>query len=144
MPERIPSDHPSVSTVRAKVERRGSTRRPKLRIPGEHRGAFPVGETVRLVVDGSEYHARIDDGGDAMAIRGAYDNARIARRSVDGTDRLAEWIRAADIGFGRSVLVDVVVPEFRYGVREPGASAVDDASEPQAEGLRDMDERPDG
>lgn len=39
------------------------------------------------------------------------------------------------IDIGRSVLVDVIIPDDRYGVREPGLLAVYDASQPPRKSL---------
>lgn len=138
MADRVSSDHPSVHAIRATVERAGSTRRPEVRLPASDADRVPDG-VVRLVVDGREYRAPVD--GDV--IRGAYGNARLARER-DGTNRLAAWIDEHDLGFGRAVLVDVVVPEFRFGLRRPGEQAVYDASEPPDGGLRDIAEGLDG
>lgn len=139
MPERVPSDHPSVETARATLERRGRTRT-RLVLPADDR--FPAG-VVRLALDGQTYHAEIESGFDAdRKIDGAYDNARLARERT-GEDRLEAWRSSAKIEYGRSVLVDVVEPEFLYGVREPGERAVYEAIESPNESLaaiaRDLD-----
>jgi hypothetical protein len=128
--DRLPSDHPSVETVRATLARRGRTRS-RLALPADDR--FPLTPT-RLVLDGDTYHGRIESGEDGVEINGAYDNARLARER-DGEDRLEAWRRNAEIDHGRSVLVDVVEAGFLYGVREPGERVVYDAVESPDEGL---------
>lgn len=138
MAERVSSDHPSVETVRATVERAGGTRRPEVRLPEGELDERPGG-VVRLVVDDREYHAPVEGG----TIHGAFDNARLARERT-GTNHLAEWIRDRGIDFGRSVLVDVVVPGERYGARLPGEEAVYAAVDPPSRSLRDIAERLDG
>ncbi|EMA43239.1 DUF7112 family protein [Halococcus saccharolyticus] len=146
MPERIPHDHPSVETVRATLARRGRSSRPRLALPDDA-DRFPL-DTIRLVLDGETYHARVESGLDGdREITGAYDNARLARER-DGTDRLDEWRRSSGLDLGRSVAVDIVESGFLYGVREPGERAVYEATEPPDEGLaaiaQDLDGDPDG
>lgn len=138
--QRVPHDHPTVTTVRATLARSGGTTRPRIDIPADHRDRFPVGETVRVVLDGSTYHARIERAieGDGLRITGVFDNARLARTPGEGTNRLIEWYREHDVVFGRSVLIDVVVPAFTYGIREPGETATYDATEPPANSLREI------
>lgn len=122
MTDRVGSDHPSVTTVRGTLVRRGGTRRPAVEVPvGDD--APLSGGTFRLVVDGRERHAPVVERGDAVAFVGAYDNARRARER-DGTDHLAAWVEAESLDFGRSVLVDVVEPGEVYGLRLPGETAV--------------------
>jgi hypothetical protein len=138
--DRLPSDHPSIETVRATLARRGRTRS-RLELPADDR--FPL-TTTRLVLDGDVSHTRIESArDDGVEINGAYGNVRLARER-DGEDRLEAWRRAVDIDYGRSVLVDVVEPGFLYGVREPGERVVYEAVESPDEGLaaiaRDLDD----
>jgi hypothetical protein len=139
VPERLPSDHPTVETVRATLDRRGRTHS-RLSLPD---GDLFSLDTIRLVLDGDTYHAQIETNRKgSLVINGAYDNARLARER-SGEDRLEEWRDTSNIDYGRSVLVDVVEPGFLYGVREPGERAVYDAIESPDEGLaaiaRDLD-----
>lgn len=137
MPERIPHDHPTVETVRVTLSRYGRTRS-RLSLPDDDR--FPQ-TTTRLVLDNETYHTRIESG-DGPEIKGAYDNARLAREHT-GKDRLEGWRQSAEIDYGRSVLVDVIEPGFLYGVREPGERAVYEAVESPDDSLaaiaRDLD-----
>ncbi len=120
MPERIKSD--SVETIRATVERSGGTRRPEVHLPADHAGELP--ETpIRVIIGETEYHAPVVSRVEGVALRGAYANARRARER-DGTDHLVEWIDDRGIGFGRSVLIDLVVPGEEYGLRAPGEDVV--------------------
>lgn len=139
MADRVGSDHPSVTTVRGRLVRRGGTRRPAVTVPEEHRDAFPAEGTVRLVVDGRERHAPVAERGGTRAILGAYENVRRARER-DGRDRLAEWVDDRGIEFGRSVLVDVVEPGEVYGLRAPGEDAVYEVERGPAESLRSIAE----
>lgn len=138
MPERLPSDHASVRTVRGRIERSGGMRRPCLRLPADIDVA--PGDYVRVVLDGDQYHARVRDDSDGVVIRGAYDNRRLARDPESdvrdaaagesgadpqvATNRLVEWFEGADLSYDSAVEVDEVVPGFLYGVRVPGARTV--------------------
>lgn len=136
MPDRVTDD--SVPTVVGTLARAGGTRRLEVRLPPDAADQFPVGEVVRVVLDGSEYRTELAsraDGG--PTIRGVYDTPSQAR-SARGDDRLAAWIERHGLEAGRSVHVDVVEPEFKYGVRAPGESATYDAFEPPSEGLADI------
>lgn len=135
MAERVGSDHPSVTTHRGRLVRRGGTRRPAVELPAEERDALPADGTVRLVVDGHQRHAPVGDRGESRAIFGAYENARRARER-DGRDRLAEWVDARGLEFGRSVHVDVVEPGEVYGLRVPGEEAVYEVERGPTESLR--------
>jgi hypothetical protein len=124
MPDRIAADNPSVETIRATLAAAGATGRPRIAVPDESTESFPVGEVVRLVLDGRTRFARIDRAlDDSIEIRGAYDNRRRAR-DADGENRLVEWATGEGVEVGRSVLVDVVEVGELYGVRRPGANAV--------------------
>ncbi|WP_135820567.1 DUF7112 family protein [Halostella litorea] len=144
MADRIPSDHDSVTTVRATLGTAGSTRRPRVEVPADDAEQFPADEVVRLVVDGAERHARIETalGDDRRVIPGAYDAPRLARDPGDAPNRLLEWVDATDaVSVGGSVLVDVIEPEFKYGVRAPGERAVYEATESPDESLASIAER---
>lgn len=138
--DRIASDNPAIETRRATVARYGGTRK-RVEIPGD----VPTDEVVRLVLDGTTYHARIE-GGFADAdpyVAGASDTPEGAR-SGDGSDRLQEWLDSADRSPGSTVLLDVIEPEFAYGLRKPGEEAVYDAVEKPSDSLasiaRDLEE----
>lgn len=121
MTDRIQHDHSSIDSYRATVERAGRTDRPKVVLPEE---ITAPEAPVRIVLDGHVYRAVIEtDFGDVPEIRGAYDNARMAREQ-DGPNRLAEWFESSDLSFGRSVHLDVIEPGAHYGLRTPGESAV--------------------
>jgi hypothetical protein len=124
MPDRVAADNPSVETVRATLAAAGAIGRPRIAVPEDAVGSFPVGDVVRLVLGGRTRYARIDRAlDDSVEIRGAYDNRRLAREA-DGENRLVEWAEREGIDVGRSVLVDVVEPGELYGIRRPGTDAV--------------------
>jgi hypothetical protein len=139
--ERVPSDHPSVTTHRASLERSGGTRRPCLRLPDAV--ALAEGDVVRLVLDGDEFHAVVTGDTTGLVVRSAHDNRRMARER-DGENRFVEWASAVDRGPGDAVEVDEVVPGTLYGVRVPGARTVYSATEPPRDSLSAIADSLDG
>ncbi len=122
MTDRISSDDPSIENVRGELARRGATSRLAIRLAED---ALPTGDVVRIVLDGSERFARPQrDPGGGVTIPGIYDSPALARDPGAGDDRLQEWAGDRDLGFGRTVHVDVVEPGHRYGLRGPGEDAV--------------------
>lgn len=128
MADRVPSDHPTVTTHDGTLARQGRTDRPKVVLPAD--AGLPVGEVVRLALDGTERRARFERPtvGDGLELRGVYDTPDHVREPGSGTDRLAEWVADAGLAFGRTVHLDVVESGFRYGLRGPGERAVYDAT----------------
>ncbi|WP_338740832.1 DUF7112 family protein [Haloplanus salilacus] len=122
MSDRVASDGDGVTTYRARVARSGGTRRPCLRLPE----AVDLGEgdVLRLVLDGTEYHAPVRTDADGRLLRGAYDNRRLARTDGEGANRLVSWLRDTDRDPGQSVDFDEVTPGYLYGVRVPGTRTV--------------------
>lgn len=137
MGERVSSDHPSIDTFRASIERSGATRRPRLVLPPEAEAVVPT-EVVRLVFDGATYFVDVRAGQDGPVVNGAYDNPRLARSPGDGANRLPGWLEAIGLTAGRSVLFDVVVPETLYGVRAPGTTTVYETVELPPSSLSDI------
>ncbi|WP_336360664.1 DUF7112 family protein [Haladaptatus sp. ZSTT2] len=140
MADKISSDNPSVTEVRARLTRRGRTDRPSISIPEAYHDAFPVGEVVRLVLDGTQYHARIESplGSDGPEFHGAFDNARLARAAGEGENHLDAWVKSSGRSFDSSVLVDIVEEGFLYGIRKPGERAVYTAVEAPNSSLTDI------
>jgi hypothetical protein len=136
MPERVPHDHPSVTTLRAHLVRSGGTRKPCLRVPEEADAA--EGEVIRLVLDGIQRHARVLADSEGLLIRGAYDNRRLARQAGEGENRLLAWADEHDRGPGDAVDLDEVEPGFLYGLRAPGENAIYDATESPDSSLADI------
>ena len=139
MSERVSSDNPSVPAVRGTLVRAGGLDRPRIAIPADEVTHFPVGEVVRLVLDGHERFAPVERAlsGDSIELRGAYETPDGARNPADGTDRLGDWQDAHGVRFDGSVLVDVVEPDYRYGLRAPGERATYETGRPDA-GLADI------
>jgi hypothetical protein len=135
--ERVPSDHPSVTTHRASLERSGGTRRPCLRLPGATE--LEADDVVRLVLDGDEFHAVVTGDSSGLVVRSAHDNRRMARER-EGPNRLVEWADEVGRGPGDAVEVDEVVAGTLYGVRVPGARTVYSATETPRDSLSSIAE----
>jgi hypothetical protein len=138
MTQRVSSD--TTDTIRATLAQAGATNRPRIEISADDADAFPADELVRLVIDDTEYRARIERPltGDGRLIRGAYDTPRLARNPSDGDNRLVEWFAGSDRELGQSVLVDVVEEGFQYGLRNPGERTVYAATEKPNDSLADI------
>lgn len=145
MADRVSSAHPSVETYRATVERVGGTSRPRIRLPTAAGESVPTG-VVRLDLDGTLKHADVRSGREAEgpAIHGVYDTPRLARSSDERKNRLPTWLADAGVDIGHSILLDVVVPGFLLGLREPGSTRVYEAIDPPASSLSDLAEGLDG
>ena len=144
MADRISSDHPSVQTVRATLTE--TTTGVRIEIPSEDREAFSLENAVRVVLDGTERFARVERAltGEDAFIAGVFDSPGLARDPRGGTDRLPAWADDHGVRVGGSVLVDVVEPEFLYGLRAPGETAVYEAKEPPSDSLASIAENLEG
>ncbi|WP_121741724.1 DUF7112 family protein [Natronorubrum halophilum] len=138
MADRISSDHPSVRTVRSTCTETATGVR--LEVPADDRDAFPTDEVVRIILDGDELFARVERAltGDDLSIPGVYETPDQARDPTGATDRLATWVDDHDVSMSGSVLVDVIEPEFLYGLRSPGETTYYDAREPPSDSLSDI------
>lgn len=136
MTDRIRSDSPAVETIRATVARSGGTYRPEVRLPSDRGDELPA-DVARVTIDATEYYTPVTDGSGTVALRGAYANARRAR-TREGTDYLAEWTEDRGIEFGRSVLVDIVVPGEQFGLRAPGDGAIYEVRREPSTDLQDI------
>ena len=95
MADRLPSDHDAVETHRATVSQVGRMGRPQVAVPDSV--AVDEGEVFRVVLDGEEYHGRVETTLDGdRVIRRAADNARLVREG-EGENRLAEWFDDVDV-----------------------------------------------
>lgn len=143
MADRVPSDHPSVHTVRATLTE--TTTGYSLEIPAADADRFGADEVVRLVLAGEELFARAERPltGDGLVIPGVYETPGAARDPRDATDRLPDWAADQGVRAGGSVLVDVVEPSFLYGLRAPGRTAVYTAREPPSDSLSSIAENVD-
>lgn len=142
MTDRIPSDHATVTTLRAQVARSGGTRRPCLRLPDE--AALSGGDYVRLVLDGDECHARIQEDATGLLVRGAYDLKAEARDPAGAENRLVEWLQSVGREPDSVVEFDEVVDGDLYGVRVPGRRAVYRVQASPSGSLQDIADNLDG
>lgn len=132
MADRLPSDHPSIETVRARVERHGGGKR--LAVP---EAVLPANESVvRVVVDEETRFARLGAGRtDARWIVGLYETSRAAADPSAGTNQLESWLDEHERTVGSSVEVDVIEQDYCYGLREPGTRTVYRGIERSSTGL---------
>lgn len=146
MPDRIPSDHPTVESFDATLDSRGATDRLRVVLPDDVRDVLDVDEVLRLVVDGDECRSRVEEslGGD-LELRGAYHDPAAARDpTADDPNLLVEWIEHVGLDIGRTVHFDVVSDGLKYGLRAPGERVVYEATEPPSGSLATIAERVDG
>lgn len=120
--ERIRSDSEDVSTHDGTVVRHGAMRSQAVAVP---EGTVPTGEVLRISLGGDTHHGQFISVGDDERCLGVYATPDMAR-SGDGDDRLGPWLEAAALDVGRTVHVDVVVEDFKYGFRAPGETVVYD------------------
>lgn len=132
--DRISSENPAVETLRARVARH-SARRKRLDLPDD---SLPENEVFRVVIEGATYHAIVQSGfAEDPHISGVYETPDIARQG-SGTNRLQEWLDAVERSAGSSVLLDVIEPDFAYGLREPGEEVVYEAVEKPKDSLANI------
>lgn len=138
MADRISSDHPSVRTVRSTCVE--TTTGVRLEVPADDREAFPTDEVVRFVLDGEELFGRVERAltGEDLSVPGVYETPDRAREPGGATDRLLQWVDDRGVATGGSVLIDVIEPEFLYGLRAPGKTVYYDAREPPSDSLSDI------
>lgn len=124
MPDRIPSDHESLTSHRVHLGTVGGTRRLQLPLP-EALTCAP-GETIFLSLGEHGTYSCLDKSmtGDPV-IRGAYANRRLAR-DRDGDNEFRSWLRERDLTAGDVLVLDVLTAGFAYGLREPGTRVVYD------------------
>lgn len=126
-------------TVTGTLARAGGTSRRELRLPADASDDLPAGDVVRVVLDGTTYHAALSQTASGEpVVRGAYETPSMARDPRTADDHLAAWVDGHGLDAGRSVHVDVVETGYKYGVRVPGESATYDAVEPPRSSLADI------
>lgn len=130
VPARIPSDHDSIETLRATVERVGRTDRLKISLPSDADLGLDADDVVRLEIDDRTYHTRVETDFDGnREFRGAFRSPTLARDPDADRDHLSNWLDDAGVDTGNSVLVDVVTEGVQYGLRAPGTRAVYEAAD---------------
>jgi len=104
----------------------------------------PTGEVLRLVLDGSTRHARFEAFAGSVRATGAYDAPDLARSPGEGENRLREWVEDRGLATGRTVHLDVIEPEFAYGLRAPGEETIYDAPSKPDDSLASIAQSLDG
>ena len=138
MPDAIPSDHPTIESVRVECSRVGRTGRLQLLLPPAIE--LEDGDLVELTIDGDRTYARVGSTLDGeAAIEGAYANRRLAR-SGEGTNLLAGFLDEHGHGPGSTLVVDEVTAGYAYGLREPGSRVTYEPAEPPDSSLADIAE----
>lgn len=138
MADRLASENPSVHTVRATLSETATG--VSIAIPEDDRDAFPAGDVVRFDLDGHERFATVERAltGNDLSIPGIYSTPDGARDPRSETDLLPDWIDEHGARVGGSILLDVVEPDFYYGLRAPGETNYYDAVESPNESLADI------
>ncbi|MCL9816877.1 DUF7112 family protein [Natronocalculus amylovorans] len=143
MSDRLPSDSDAVETLRAEIIRLGSTRLRCLRLPEELTGELSTGDFVRVVLDGTERHARVETDANGPIIRALYET-KAAARAQRGDNALAPWLAGLKREEGDGVAFDRVVSGQLYGIREPGKRAVYTVRQGPRDSLASIAEKLDG
>lgn len=133
---RLPSDHDEIETHRAVVVRRGGTRRPAVRLPGEFNQM--CGLMIRLYLSGDVYYTQPVKTTRGALFRGAYDNRRLARTPDEGENRLVSWLNDHTLEFDDPLDCDVIEDNDQLGLRLPGERVVYDAPSGPADSLADI------
>lgn len=130
MTDRIAHDHPTVDTREATIERYGGTRRPEIQV--EKRLTAEPDTVVRLVLEGSEYRAPLEQTADSRPVfRHAAKTPRLARNPSATENELVTWVRDHELEIGRTVFLDIIESGFKYGLRAPGDEAVYETGKPR-------------
>lgn len=140
MADRVAHDHPTVETIRATA-----TDTPAgvvVTVPPEQAELVPLEDVIRVVLDGDERFAQPERPltGEHRQLPGVYRSPEQARSGDRQADLLESWVDEHDVRLGGSVLLDVVVPDFLYGLRAPGETARYEAREPPADSLQSIAE----
>lgn len=142
MAPRVTSD--DLETHRAEIARLGSTRTRCLRLPEALEDQLSDGDFIRLVIDRTERHARVETDARGCLLRGAFTFKREARAGRGEENYLATWLAELDREVGDGVDLDAVIPGELYGLRRPGDRAVYDAVSGPTDSLSSIAERLDG
>lgn len=126
MVDRVASDHPSITTVRATVVRHGGRNR-RLELPPSATDLLGDRGEIEVIVDERRRVGRCRTVADTPAIVGLYDTNAAAAGDIEGENRLTSTLSAMDRPIGSSVLVDAIDPGRRVGLRPPGQRAIYDA-----------------
>lgn len=131
--DRVPSDHRTIDQYRGTVVTHGTGRNRAVELPDAV--SVPVGEVIRLSLSGTEYHAQFERFAEGVRVTGAFETPTLARTPRDGTNMLDSWLTDKELSAGRSVHLDVIDPDFKYGLRAPGERVIYDAPTPPDDSL---------
>lgn len=137
MVDRVPSDHPSIRTVRTEVVRHGGRRR-RLELPPDATEVLPEDGTIEVLVDDHRRFARCRRVDDRLAIVGVYETHSAASGDTEGTDGLRDWLDASERPIGSSVLLDIIEEGTRVGLRVPGQRVVYKSPQTRDDSLADI------
>ncbi len=137
MVDRVPSDHPTVRTIRTEVVRHGGRRR-RLELPPDATEVLPEDGTIEVRVDDHRRFARCRRVDDRSAIVGLYETHSGANGDTEGTDGLRDWLDASERPVGSSVLLDIVADGTRIGLRVPGQRVVYESPQTRDDSLADI------
>lgn len=119
MTERIASDHPSVETIRARVCRHAG-RRLRIDLVEDPDGIDPADGPIDAVVDDQTRVVTIATVGQSIALTGVYRTMASARAGQQSANELRDVLASMDRTAGDAVLIDVIDPGERIGIRRPG------------------------
>jgi hypothetical protein len=141
--DRVPSDHEAIPSHRTHREQVGRTGRPRIPLPDAL--DVSVGDVIRLSLEGEEYHAQVTqsrDGG--REVCGAFFDAQVARTDGEGQNYLTEWADDVGLAVGDPVVLDVITPGYKFGLRRPGERVVYEATDAPSSSLSDIARNLDG
>jgi len=136
---RISSDHDTIDSVRATVVSHGTRRKIAIELPSDV--SIPAGEVFQISMSGNLYHGRFDSFADGLRLLGVYQTPDVARDPAEGDDHLSSWLTDEGLTAGRSVHVDIIEPEYKYGLRPPGEQVVYTDPDPPDSSLQSIAEQ---
>lgn len=136
---RISSDHNTIDSVRATVVSYGTRRKLAIELPSDV--SIPTGEVFRISLSGNLYHGRFDSFAGGLRLLGVYQTPEVAREPAEGEDYLSPWLTDEGLTAGRSVHVDIIEPEYKYGLRPPGEQVVYTDPDPPDSSLQSIAEQ---
>jgi hypothetical protein len=140
--ERVPSDHDTVESHRVHLSTVGRTGRFQLSLPAEL--SCETGDVVSLSLAGDQAYAEVETTLDGEpAVRGAFADRNLAR-SRNGANEFDDWLQDAGAAAGDPLVLDVLTPEYAYGLRLPGDRVVYVAPEKPESSLQSIAQNLDG
>jgi hypothetical protein len=136
VPDAVPSDHDTVESHRVSLSTVGSTARRQILLPDAV--SSDPGDVVVLSLSGDRAYAAVKTTlDDDPVVRGAFATRPLAPRG-DGEDELARWLDRVGADAGDTLVLDVLVEGYAYGLREPGTRVVYAPPDPPDPSLADI------